>query len=209
MSEIGHIAATILRRGHGRRRALTAIAGAPASGKSTLAAAIAEAIANAGETVAVVSMDGFHFDDAVLSARGDRDRKGAPHTFDFDGFHSLLERLKRADRDVAAPVFDRSTEISRAAATVVPANAKFVIVEGNYLLYDDEPWRALAPLFDFTLFLDVPRGELERRLVERWRMHGKSEEASRAWIAGNDMPNIDLVLSRRRQADLVIKAQSA
>ncbi|TGT79080.1 nucleoside/nucleotide kinase family protein, partial [Mesorhizobium sp. M5C.F.Ca.ET.164.01.1.1] len=49
-----------------------------------------------------------------------------------------------------------------------------------------------------------PRGELERRLMERWRGHGRSDEDARAWIASNDMPNIERVLARRREADLVI-----
>ncbi|TIS84811.1 MAG: nucleoside/nucleotide kinase family protein, partial [Mesorhizobium sp.] len=33
---------------------------------------------------------------------------------------------------------------------------------------------------------------------------GKSDEDARAWIASNDMPNIERVLARRREADLVI-----
>jgi pantothenate kinase len=40
--------------------------------------------------------------------------------------------------------------------------------------------------------------------MERWREHGKSDEDARAWIASNDMPNIERVLARRRQADMVI-----
>jgi len=59
-------------------------------------------------------------------------------------------------------------------------------------------------LFDFSIFVDVPRNELERRLMERWHGHGRSDEEARAWIASNDMPNIERVLARRRAADLVI-----
>ncbi|TIP40478.1 MAG: nucleoside/nucleotide kinase family protein, partial [Mesorhizobium sp.] len=36
---------------------------------------------------------------------------------------------------------------------------------------------------------------------------GRSDEDARAWIASNDMPNIDRVLARRRPADLVIGYQ--
>lgn len=207
MSETGHVAATILRRGRGARRVIVAIAGPPASGKSTLAASLADAITGAGETAAVISMDGFHFDDAVLEARGHRDRKGAPHTFDFGGFKALLERLRGAHEDVAVPVFDRDMELSRAAAAIVTPGTRFLIVEGNYLLFDEQPWRQLGPLFDFSVFLDVPRPELERRLAERWHVHGKTPQDATAWIAGNDLPNIELVLSRRRRADLVLESQ--
>jgi pantothenate kinase len=81
---------------------------------------------------------------------------------------------------------------------------RFILAEGNYLLLDEEPWTRIAPLFDFTIFLNVPRDELERRLMQRWHEHGKTDEEARAWIASNDMPNIDRVLARRRAADLVI-----
>lgn len=204
MSETGHIAATILRRGRGRKRLLVAIAGPPASGKSTLAGALCDAIIGAGETACVIPMDGFHYDDAVLAARGHRERKGAPHTFDFAGFHHLLQRLRSGGEDVAIPVFDRDLEISRAGAAIVAPQTRFLLVEGNYLLFNEPPWRGLGGLFDFSLFLDVPRNELERRLAGRWRSHGKSDEEARARIAGNDLPNAELVLSKRRPADIVV-----
>ncbi|RWK70268.1 MAG: nucleoside/nucleotide kinase family protein, partial [Mesorhizobium sp.] len=150
--------------------------------------------------------DGFHYDDIVLEQRGLRGRKGAPETFDFAGFETLLKRIRAAEPDIAIPVFDRSMELSRAAASIIAADTKFILVEGNYLLLDEEPWSRLAPLFDFSIFVDVPRAELERRLLERWHEHGRSDDDARAWIATNDMPNIDRVLARRRPADLVIGA---
>jgi pantothenate kinase len=153
---------------------------------------------------AVVSMDGFHFDDIVLNQRGLRSRKGAPETFDHAGFAALLKRIRAGEPEIAIPVFYRSMELSRAGAAIIGSDVKFILVEGNYLLLDEEPWSALGGLFDFSIFVDVPRSELERRLMERWRGHGKSDEDARAWIASNDLPNIERVLARRRQADLVV-----
>ena len=94
--------------------------------------------------------------------------------------------------------------MSRAAAAIVSKQTKFILVEGNYLLLDEEPWSRLAPLFDFSIFIDVQRAELERRLMQRWREHGRSDEDARDWISSNDMPNIERVLARRRAADLVV-----
>lgn len=200
MSEIAHIAATLFKRAHHAQRFVVGIAGPPGSGKSTLSAALHDVLPDGA--AAVVPMDGFHFDDSVLDRRGLRARKGAPETFDFAGFEVLLRRLKAAEPDVAIPVFDRSIELSRAAADVVSADVKFILVEGNYLLLDEDPWPRLAPLFDFTIFVNSPREELERRLVERWREHGRSDADARNWIDTNDMPNIDRVLHARRKADL-------
>ena len=202
MSEIASIAAAIFKRAAGAQRFVVAIAGPPGSGKSTLAQRLNVVLPE--DASAVVPMDGFHFDDVVLDSRGLRPRKGAPETFDYAGFAALLKRIRAGEPEVAIPVFDRSMELSRAGASIIGPGVKFVLVEGNYLLLDEEPWSALSGLFDFSIFVDVPRGELERRLLERWRGHGKSDEDARAWIASNDLPNIERVLARRRRADLVI-----
>src|ERR1700712_3027780 len=87
----------ILTERSGSRR-IIAIAGAPGSGKSTTAEAVKERInAIRPGHADILPMDGYHFDDMVLNARGDRARKGAPHTFDLDGFGVMLERLRRDD----------------------------------------------------------------------------------------------------------------
>ena len=204
MSEIASIAAAIFKRAAGAQRFVVAIAGPPGSGKSTLAQRLNVVLPE--DASAVVPMDGFHFDDVVLDSRGLRPRKGAPETFDYAGFAALLKRIRAGEPEIAIPVFDRSMELSRAGASIIGSGVKFVLVEGNYLLLDEEPWSALSGLFDFSIFVDVPLGELERRLLERWRGHGKSDEDARAWIASNDLPNIERVLARRRRADLVIGA---
>ena len=202
MSELATIAATIFKRAGKAERYLVAIAGPPASGKSTRAEALADLFQPG--TAAVVPMDGFHYDDGLLEKLGLRNRKGAPETFDFAGFATLLRRLKANEADVAIPLFDRNLEISRAGAAIVPASVKFILVEGNYLLLDEEPWKDLASLFDFSIFVDAQREELERRLVQRWRDHGRPDDAARKWIETNDLPNVDRVLRARRKADLVL-----
>lgn len=194
----------VLSRAGNAPRFVVAIAGAPGSGKSTLAASAAEALRRRGESTAVVPMDGFHYDDAVLHALDLADRKGAPETFDFAGFRVLLQRIRASGADVAIPLFDRAMELSRAAAAIVEADTRLILVEGNYLLLDEEPWRELADLFDLTIYLDVPRAELERRLLERWHSHGRDPVAARRWVEANDMPNAERVICRRRKADIVV-----
>lgn len=203
MSEIATLAATIFKRAGKARRFVVAVAGPPGAGKSTLAQALFDLFPEG--SAAVVSMDGFHFDDVVLNARGLRARKGAPETFDFHGFEAMLKRLRDNEAEIAVPVFDRGVELSRAGAAIVGQDVKFVLVEGNYLLLDEEPWSRLGPLFDMSIFIDVTREALDERLRQRWHEHGKTEADARAWIDTNDRPNIDRVLARRRTADLVMK----
>lgn len=194
------LANLIRARADGPGRFLVALAGPPASGKSTLAEDLAAQLSPGAR---VVPMDGFHYDDAVLTARGQRSRKGSPPTFDAAGFVHLVRRL-RVEDEVAIPIFDRSMELSRAAADIVGAQDRILIVEGNYLLLDQAPWTDLAPLFDLTVFLHVPEDELVRRLTARWAHHGKTPEEARAWIAGNDLPNALTVLNHSRPADITL-----
>ena len=159
------LADVIRHKSTGQGRFMIALAGPPGAGKSTLAAALVAAL---GAGAKAVPMDGFHYDDAVLIARGARDRKGAPDTFDVHGFLHLLKRL-RAEDEVAIPLFDRNLEISRAGADIVTAADRLLVVEGNYLLLNEAPWPEAAELFDLTVWIDVPEVELDRRLMERKR----------------------------------------
>ncbi|AOK56939.1 nucleoside/nucleotide kinase family protein [Burkholderia stagnalis] len=188
-------------------RRIVAIAGPPGAGKSTFARRLCDEL-NRGEpeTAAVLGMDGFHYDDRVLGARGHRARKGAPHTFDVDGLAAMLDRLRADDgKPVAVPVFDRSLEIARAGAEIIAASVRLVLVEGNYLLFDDPAWAAPRRCFDVTVMLDVPRPVLAARLAARWRELGMDEAGVRAKLDGNDLVNVDLVLSRRAPADFVVR----
>ena len=200
------LADALLASDDGRRR-IVAIVGPPGAGKSTLADLLKERINAARPGLAdILPMDGYHFDDAVLDARGHRPRKGAPHTFDLDGFRAMLERLKADDgRDVAVPVFDRAIEIARAGGRIIPAQARIILAEGNYLLLDEPGWRDLAPLFDLTVTIEVTEAVLVARLTRRWKDLGYTPDMLTEKMEGNDLPNLRLVLGRSRPAEIVIR----
>ncbi|WP_340638110.1 hypothetical protein [Salinicola tamaricis] len=136
------MAERVLAASRAERRTLVAIAGPPAAGKSTLAEALCARIdALRPGYVALVPMDGYHFDNAVLIPQGQLDIKGAPETFDVAGLSHDLARLRRDDGPVAVPLFDRPLDLARARrARLIQPGHRLVLVEGNYLLLD----RALA-----------------------------------------------------------------
>lgn len=182
----------------GKRR-LVAVAGPPASGKST----IAETLADGRSGVCVVPMDGFHLDNATLDRMGLRARKGAPETFDAKGFLELLQRLKVEDT-VPYPLFDRAQDQVIENAGQVTGADETVIVEGNYLLLDQPIWRDIAALWDFTVFLKVPNATLEERLIKRWTDHGFFADDAAQKANSNDLPNARLINAQSLPADITL-----
>jgi len=181
-------------------RKLIALAGPPASGKSTIAQAL---VTHLGQSAALVPMDGFHFSNEILDARDMRARKGAPETFDLAGFNTLMWRL-RTEGEVAVPTFDRGLDASIGSSVLIEPHHTLIIVEGNYLLLDEPGWSELKQHWTLSVALDVPEDVLEKRLIQRWLKHGLSTQAARNRALSNDIPNAHRVLRNRLPSDLMI-----
>lgn len=191
------------RQGTGAGRRILALAGPPGVGKSTVGAAVLEALTDRGYAAALVPMDGYHLDNAVLNAQGLLPRKGAPETFDLAGFAALIQRLAQED-EVYYPVFDRTLDCAIAGRGRVAPQDQVIVVEGNYLLLDEPGWRDLAPLWDLSIFLTAPMATLEARLTQRWLDHGLSAEGARIRAEANDLPNARRIAAARMPAHLTL-----
>lgn len=185
-------------------RTIIAVAGAPGSGKSTLAGELSRRLRDQKTENVVVPMDGFHLDNNILEKRGLLARKGAPETFDAAGLVRLIKALK-AKEDVVAPVFDRPRDISIAGAVDIAPTCPVIIVEGNYLLFNEAPWTDLQEYWDVTAFLDVPMPELRARLIQRWLNLNHSRTVATRRAESNDIPNAQRVCDNMIEADFVLK----
>lgn len=188
-----------------RERVIIGIAGAPGAGKSTLAEQVLAAF---GPDGALVAMDGFHLAQRVLTVRDLGAVKGAPETFDADGYLALLERLARPQdgRTVYAPEFRRSIEEPIAGAVPVPPNVRAVVTEGNYLLLDSPPWNRVRSLVREIWFLDTAETLRVDRLVRRHVEFGRTLAAAQERVLrGSDGRNAALVTSTRSGADLILR----
>ncbi|MGC1496392.1 MAG: phosphoribulokinase [Sulfitobacter sp.] len=192
---LAQIQAVPLRNG----RRIIAIAGAPASGKSTLSDVLARRIPNAY----VIPMDGFHRDNVDLEKHGLLARKGAPETFDVTGFIQIIQAV-RVEKTMSFPTFDRTNDCVVPTGGQLPASAETIIVEGNYLLLNVAPWNELAKEWDLSLMVDVPLPVLQERLVARWLQHGHDAESALARAQSNDIPNAQTVIDKSAPADLMI-----
>ena len=192
-------------------RVIVGICGAPGAGKSTLAALLADEF-NAVEpgTAVVVPMDGFHLAASVIAVDDRATRRGAPDTFDPDGYAALLRRLREhVEPVVYAPEYRREIEDPVAGAIPVPSQCRIVITEGNYLLNPEPAWRRVRACLDEVWFLEAPSEELRvSRLIERHTHFGKTHEHALAHVLDSDERNALLVDSNREGADLILRQDS-
>lgn len=191
-------------------RFILGIAGTPGSGKTTMAANICDDLNEAlGEGFAsYIPMDGFHLSNLQLEKQGILEDKGKPHTFDVEGFVSLLSRCKAPGQVVYAPGFSHTLSNPIAASICVPADCQIIVTEGNYLLFDGYGWSKVLPYLDETWFIDESNDILRSRLVSRQISKGKTAQEADAWFNIVDRGNIDMVRSTKNRADCLITKKS-
>ncbi len=187
------------------RRTVIGLVGAPGSGKSTVAAAIAGALGPA--RVVIVPMDGFHLANQELRRLGLADVKGNIATFDADGYAALVARLcaPQPGETVYAPYFDRALEESIGSAIPVAPDVPLVVTEGNYLLSDGPAWERARACLAQTWYVDVPPDLRVHRLIERHIAHGRSPAAAREWVLRTDEANARLVAATAERADVTVR----
>lgn len=164
---------TELQRRSGQR-CIAFLAAPPATGKTTLAQFLERlSRTEAGLTsVQALGMDGFHYPNRCLAAHtilrdGEKipltSIKGAPETFDVPALAAKLGAARESS--VTFPVYDR--RIHDVVPNAVTADVPILLVEGNWLLLDEEPWSGLRLLADYAVRIDAPAAFLRDRLIAR------------------------------------------
>ena len=197
------------------RRILVFLAAPPATGKSTLLQFLEELTRTHAELTPVqaLGMDGFHYPNNYLAAHTIlrdgvetplKSIKGAPETFDVA---LLAEKLRAAKKGVTAfPVYDRRIHDPRSDALKV--DAAILLIEGNWLLLDEEPWRDLRALADYTLRIDVSSALLRDRLIGRKVQGGLSEGEATAFYEASDAANVRRFAAHAGAADEVWRMEA-
>ena len=192
------------------RRILAMLAAPPGAGKTTLLTFLEKLSHEREDTgaVQIIGMDGFHRRQEYLLShyvpRGGRqvsmvDIKGAPVTFD-------LERLTAGVKKVAAgencgwPVYDRL--LHNPVEDAVRVDGSIILLEGNYLLLDEDGWRDLSAYADYTISIRAGEAFLRSRLIDRKMKTGADEEKAVRFVDSSDMPNVRICLEKTKPADL-------
>ena len=197
------------------RRVIAFLAAPPATGKSSLLQFLEQLAREHADLTRMqaLGMDGFHYPNAVLEThttmRGGKEIslksvKGAP-----ESFHVAHLAAKLAAAQVGAvqfPVYDRRIHDPRPDALTV--DAPILLVEGNWLLLDEEPWCNLHALADYTLRIDVSPELLRDRLIARKVQGGLSVKDARAFYERSDAPNVLRFAAHAGAADEVWRMEA-
>ena len=195
------------------RRILVLLAAPPGAGKTTLLTFLERLSKEQPDTesIQVIGMDGFHRrQEYLLSHTTERDGKqiamveikGAPVTFDLDRLTGAVKKAA-AGETIGWPVYDRM--LHNPVEDAVRVDGGIVLLEGNYLLLDEDGWRDLPALADYTISVSAEESLLRERLIDR-RMHtGVDREASVRFVNFSDMPNVRLCLEKTMRADLRLR----
>ena len=184
-------------------RLVVGLVGAPGSGKSTIAEQLKTDLKAAGVFAGLVAMDGFHLSNAVLDELGRRNRKGAPDTFDVEGYLATLDRVPADGApQVFAPAYRRDLHESVAAGSIVSGTG-VVVTEGNYLALETRGWGAARERIDLLIHIDVPEEVLVLRLINRHEEFGKNPLAAGHWVRTVDLPNARLIATSVHRCDEV------
>lgn len=211
-------------------RLLIAIAGFPASGKSTLAILVVNHInallskVNPGlddsmpslPGAVIVGLDGWHLTRAQLDAMENpklaHARRGAHWTFDSQSYVSFVRLLRIPLHEemppITAPSFDHALKDPTPHAVSIRPHHRIVVIEGLYTMLDIEVWRDAAEKMDERWWVEVDWEVAKTRLIKRHILTGVARDMDEAiWRADeNDGPNGKFVAANLYKPTRIIES---
>jgi pantothenate kinase len=197
-------------------RCLVLLAGPPGSGKTTLGA-LWESLAKTHApdlSIRTLPMDGFHYPNRVLDAETVmrdgcliplRKIKGAPESFDLSRLTESLQAIVEG-KALHWPKYDRQIHDPVPEAIAVPAQG-MLLVEGNYVLLDEDGWRDLSKLAALTIFVGCGEPCARERVLARLQRGGRSPEDALRHYEFNDFCNWERVMQQRVESDIVLQVR--
>ncbi len=190
-------------------RVIVYIAGPPGSGKSTLAAYFA--YLSAGQ-IQAVGMDGFHYrqkylDKTKIKINSNwqllKEIKGSPETFDVKKLICFIKEIKKENK--YWPRYDRTLHDVVDEGEFI--SKKYVIIEGNYMLYNENNYKELHQHCDRSIFIKAKEEKIVERLIQRKIKGNYSYQDARDFVYNSDLKNIVKINENSIKADIVLNVK--
>lgn len=198
-----------------KRRIFILLAAPPGCGKTTLSLFLEYLSKQIEDVTAIqaIGMDGFHryqnyLDCHFIERNGQQIKmsevKGCPETFDVDKLIAKIKETK--NKDTYWPLYNRIKHDPEENQVFI--DSPIVLIEGNYLLLNEEKWCDIHYLFDDSLFIEADPHELEKRLVSRKMMGGIPYHQALQFYFNSDGINVQRVLNHSLKANIHLKMEN-
>lgn len=208
------------------------IAGSVAVGKSTTARLLQTLLSRFSKRLQVdlVTTDGFLYPNKVLEEKGLMNRKGFPESYDIRKLIRFVSDIKSGKREVTAPVYSHLEYDILPQQYEVVDNPDILIFEGiNVLQVNKSAQVFVSDFFDFTLYVDAKKENIERWYIERFLLLRDTafrdpnsyfhrfadlteqqaiEKATQIWKEINEVNLYQNILPTRGRARLILKKGS-
>lgn len=197
------------------KRIVIFLAAPPAVGKTTLSQFLENLSRNNKqfEEIQGIGLDGFHYSNEFLikhtiEKNGERivlkSIKGAPETYNYKAVEEKLKKIK--DENIMWPIYNR--KLHDVEKDKIRIEKNIILIEGNWLLLNEDNWKELKKLSDYSIMIIAEKKLLKDRLITRKIMGGISKKEAEEFYEKSDKKNIERVLNKIVKHDLTLEMES-
>ena len=185
------------------------LAAPPGCGKTTLSYFLQYLSENSEELIPLqaAGIDGFMYKknvikDMTIEIDGKTQPlaiyKGCPESFNVDALRNKLRIIRSGN--ITWPLYSR--QIHDSVDDVITIDRDIVLIEGNYLLYNEGNWKDIHNYCDLSLFIHNDVSKLADRLINRKKMGGSSDSEAVTHYETSDKRNVETVMAHHYEPDI-------
>ncbi len=192
------------------QRMIIGFAGVSGSGKSVVVELLSNLASqvNLPFAVTTVGIDAYSFtNDYLLTHEDDgvalKEYKGRYDTYDVEKLVRDLSAFSSGE-NISLPLYSRRIHDPVENVTVISTQQNLLLVEGLWLLYEENGWDEVRERLDYCYFIDSKKEDARDLTIKRHIQGGRSKEDATVYYDSVDATNYELVSETKEKADAII-----